>query len=82
MYVGGYRPPYITYYRTRGYVQDSSFRIQSVKFKLLFLRRFLIMYTAPNQRIINVSKDTPAKGTRKPFAAIFLEYIEAASKNL
>lgn len=40
------------------------------------------MYTAPNQRIINVSKDTPAKGTRKPFAAIFLEYIEAASKNL
>lgn len=40
------------------------------------------MYTAPNQRIINVSKDTPTKGTRKPFAAIFLEYIEAASKDL
>lgn len=40
------------------------------------------MYTAPNQRIINVSKDTPTKGTRKPFASIFIEYIEAASKNL
>ena len=40
------------------------------------------MYTAPNQRIINVSKDTPTKGTRKPFAAIFLECIEAESKDL
>ena len=40
------------------------------------------MITSPNQRIVSINRNTPKKESNKPFAYIYCDAIQAASRNL